>query len=256
MSGPADPRVGPDEGAAVGPPSRTDQAAASGLPEPGAAARSVFGHELGVAERYAHLLAGTGIAHGHLGPREVERLWDRHLVNSAVVTDLLPDGATVVDIGSGAGLPGLPMAIRRTDLTVILLEPMQRRALFLEQAAGELDLAKRVQVVRGRADDAAVRTLLHGQQWLTARAVAPLERLVQWCVPLLAPGGRLLALKGSSAADEVDRFRTGAPRSLRDTVADIDVVTVAVDHSPEVTTVVRVTRNAHGQARARRRRTQ
>ncbi|WP_375484618.1 16S rRNA (guanine(527)-N(7))-methyltransferase RsmG [uncultured Jatrophihabitans sp.] len=226
------------------------------LPAPSAAARSVFGDELGAAERYAELLAGPGIAHGHLGPREVQRLWDRHLVNSAVVTDLLPTGATVVDVGSGAGLPGLPMAIRRVDLSVILLEPMQRRTLFLEQAVGELDLAGRVQVVRGRADDEPVRALLSGQQWVTARAVAPLERLIRWCLPLLAPGGRLLALKGSRAADEVDRFREGAPRDLRDAVADIDVATLAAEDgahgSADVTTVVRVVRSARSQARRRR----
>ncbi|MBE7190158.1 MAG: 16S rRNA (guanine(527)-N(7))-methyltransferase RsmG [Jatrophihabitans endophyticus] len=165
-------------------------------------AAAVFGDALPVAERYADLLRGDGVAHGHLGPREAERVWERHLLNCAVVTGLLPNGARVVDVGSGAGLPGLPMAIRRPDLHLSLLEPMQRRVDFLRRCVDELGLADRVDVVRGRAGDPSSRDVGRSS-WVTARAVAPLDRLVGWCVSLLADDGVLLALKGRSAADEV-----------------------------------------------------
>lgn len=230
MTGPAGTSVGSTHGADPPPPTP--------------AARALFGATLPVAERYAHLLATTGIAHGHLGPREVGKLWDRHLGNSAIVTDLVPTGATVLDVGSGAGLPGLPMAIRRTDLEVVLIEPMLRRTAFLEQAVGVLDLADRVQVLRGRAEDPGVRTRVGGSSWVTARAVAPLVRLLTWCLPLLTPGGRLLALKGSTATDEVSRFRAEASQTLRAAVADIDVVALGADYALEPTQVIRVERSA------------
>lgn len=183
-------------------------AAPRGTPEPpGDAASAVFGHRLGTARRYATLLAGDGVAHGHLGPREVDRLWDRHLINSALVADLVPAGARVVDVGSGAGLPGIPMVIRRPDLRVDLVEPMRRRTEFLLRVVADLELAGQVRVVRGRADDSHINGLVGGADWVVARAVAPLDRLVRWTLPLLAPGGRLLALKGSSATAEVDEHR-------------------------------------------------
>lgn len=173
-----------------------------GAPEPDAVAAEVFGERLALARRYAGQLAGDGVAHGHLGPREVGRLWERHLTNSAVLTDVLPPGAAVTDVGSGAGLPGIPMAIRRPDVTVTLLEPMLRRTRFLDQVTAALALDN-VRVVRGRAEDPAIRGTLGAQQWVVARAVAPLARLVKWCLPLLATSGRLVALKGASAATEV-----------------------------------------------------
>ena len=212
------------------------------LPPATPAARALFGPALPVAQRYAELLAGTGIAHGHLGPREVPRLWDRHLANSAVVADLLPVGAHVVDVGSGAGLPGVPLAIRRADLRVVLLEPMLRRTAFLEQVVTSLELSAQVQVVRGRAEESTVQAQLGAGSWVTARAVAPLERLLAWCLPLLAPGGRLLALKGSTATDEVRRFRAGAPRRLREAVADIDVLELGDTYAMELTHVIQVER--------------
>jgi 16S rRNA (guanine527-N7)-methyltransferase len=172
------------------------------VPAPDDSAVAVFGERLPLARRYAAELAGDGVAHGHVGPREVARLWDRHLTNSAVLTDLLPAGAVFVDVGSGAGLPGVPMAIRRPDLAATLLEPMLRRVRFLTQVQAQLELSN-VAVVRGRAEDPGIRASLAGQQWVVARAVAPLDRLVKWCLPLLAPTGRLVALKGSSAAAEV-----------------------------------------------------
>jgi 16S rRNA (guanine527-N7)-methyltransferase len=146
------------------------------------------------------LLATHGVERGLLGPREVPRLWERHLLNCAVLQPLIPADATgLCDVGSGAGLPGLVIAALRPDLPVTLLEPLQRRTTFLAEAVSELGLA-RVEVLRGRAEDWADR-----RDWpvVTARAVAPLERLARWCLPLLGSDGVLLALKGASAAAEV-----------------------------------------------------
>jgi 16S rRNA (guanine527-N7)-methyltransferase len=177
------------------------------LAVPPALAGELFGERLALAETYAARLAGDGTTRGLIGPREVDRLWDRHLLNSAVLCDLIPTGARVVDVGSGAGLPGLPMAIRRPDLRVDLVEPMRRRVEFLLEVVTQLDLSATVRVLRGRADDPAVIEAAGTSDWVVARAVAPLDRLVAWCLPLLSSGGRLLALKGASAADEVARCR-------------------------------------------------
>lgn len=168
-----------------------------------AAAREVFGARLGLAERYAAQLAHEGIVRGLIGPRELPRVWERHVLNCAVLTDLVPVGARVVDVGSGAGLPGLPMAIRRPDLSIDLVEPALRRTDFLTGVIADLGLTAAVRVVRGRADEAAVTAAVGGTEWAVARAVAPLDRLVRWCLPLLAPGGRLLALKGAKAEAEL-----------------------------------------------------
>jgi 16S rRNA (guanine527-N7)-methyltransferase len=145
------------------------------------------------------------VLRGLIGPREVDRLWERHLLNSAILTDLVPAGARVVDVGSGAGLPGLPMAIRRADLRVDLVEPMLRRTDFLAEVVDELGLRDSVRVVRGRAESAEVAGVVGNSDWVVARAVAPLDRLVRWCLPLLSAKGRLLALKGAGAAAEVER---------------------------------------------------
>jgi 16S rRNA (guanine527-N7)-methyltransferase len=161
--------------------------------------------------RYAELLSTAGVERGLIGPREVPRLWDRHLLNCAVAVPLIPEGASVIDVGSGAGLPGIVWGIVRPDITVTCLEPLQRRATFLEEAVTELGLVGRVQVVRARAED-IVRgrgpvTSLRARI-VTARAVAPLDRLAGWTVPLVQPGGELLALKGRSASEEVEASRT------------------------------------------------
>ncbi|MFB9906597.1 16S rRNA (guanine(527)-N(7))-methyltransferase RsmG [Allokutzneria oryzae] len=171
-------------------------------PPPGA--DQVFGSRLDLAVRFHGLLAQRGVELGLIGPREVERLWDRHLMNSAVIGDLFPQNARVVDVGSGAGLPGIPLAIARPDLRLTLLEPMARRVGWLEDVADELGLSS-VTVVRGRAEEKVVRQNLGGADAVTARAVAPLAKLAGWCLPLLRTGGQLVALKGASAAEEVER---------------------------------------------------
>lgn len=154
---------------------------------------------LPLAERYAGWLAGAGIVRGLIGPREVPRLWERHLLNCAVLADAIPASATVADIGSGAGLPGLVVAIARPDLVVTLVEPLLRRATFLSEVAGDLGLDN-VEVVRGRAE------ALHGQRRfdvVTSRAVAPLATLVDWSMPLVDAHGALVAMKGARADAEV-----------------------------------------------------
>lgn len=166
-------------------------------------ARGVFAARLPQAEAYAALLAEEATVRGLIGPREVPRIWERHLLNCAVVTDLVPEGASVVDVGSGAGLPGIVMAIRRPDLRVTLLEPLLRRTTFLELAVERLGLTS-VQVRRGRAEE------LRDEAYdvVTSRAVAPLDRLAGWCLPLVGPGGAMLAMKGSSAAEEIEQSAT------------------------------------------------
>ena len=171
------------------------------------AAQAVCGDRLELAQRFADRLAAVGVERGLIGPRELPRLWDRHLLNCALLTDLLPIGARVVDVGSGAGLPGLPMAIRRTDLRVDLVETMQRRTTFLTETVHDLGLGTTVRVVRGRVEDAGVRRQVGDAEWVVARAVAPLDRLARWCLPLLVPGGTLLAVKGRTVADEVSQHR-------------------------------------------------
>ncbi|CAA9248853.1 MAG: 16S rRNA (guanine(527)-N(7))-methyltransferase [uncultured Actinomycetospora sp.] len=166
-------------------------------------AAEVFGDRLPAAERYVELLAGPGHAQGVIGPRELPRLWDRHVLNSAAVGEVLPDGASVVDIGSGAGLPGVPLALARPDLEITLLEPMARRVAWLERVVDELGLA--VTVVRGRAEERETRRRCGESDVVTARAVAPMGRLATWSLPLVRPGGILAAMKGASAESEVER---------------------------------------------------
>jgi 16S rRNA (guanine527-N7)-methyltransferase len=160
----------------------------------------VFLDALPAAETFAGLLATAGVTRGLIGPREVPRLWDRHLINCALIGAGVPPGVSVCDIGSGAGLPGLVLAIARPDLRITLVEPLLRRTTFLDEAVRELGLTN-VLVVRERAE------ALHGRSRfdvVTSRAVAPLERLARWSLPLVAAGGSMLAMKGSSARREID----------------------------------------------------
>lgn len=162
------------------------------------AKQRAFGGRSSLADRYAALLATTGVERGLLGPREVDRIWERHLLNCAALAPLIPSGARVIDVGSGAGLPGIVLAIARPDLRVVLVEPLLRRVGFLTEVCAVLNLST-VSVRRARAEEA---TDLQAPV-VVARAVAPLDRLLGWCLPLVQPGGRLLAMKGRSAADEL-----------------------------------------------------
>jgi 16S rRNA (guanine527-N7)-methyltransferase len=186
-----------------------------------------------LAERYAELLAGEGVVRGLIGPREGSRLWDRHLLNCAVLGELVPADAEVCDVGSGAGLPGIALAIARPDLSVTLVEPLLRRTTFLEEVVAELGL-EGVEVCRARAES------LHGARTfdvVTSRAVAPLERLLAWSMPLVAPTGSLVAMKGTSAADEV----VAAESTLRRLgCAPAEVLSVGADVTDSPTTAIRV----------------
>jgi 16S rRNA (guanine527-N7)-methyltransferase len=170
------------------------------VPVPASAA-TVFGPVLPVAVTYAGLLAGRGVEQGLLGPREVPRLWDRHLLNCAVVAELIEPGGTLLDLGSGAGLPGLVLAMVLPGTAVTLLEPMERRCRFLTDCVAELGLAN-VSVLRGRAEDVTIRT-----DTVTARAVAPLPRLAELAMRVVRPGGMVLAIKGRTAAEELKAAR-------------------------------------------------
>jgi len=206
------------------------------VPAPPAAAEAVFGDRLAAAERYVALLAGPGQDQGVIGPRELPRLWDRHVLNSAAVGEVLPLDATVVDVGSGAGLPGIPLALARPDLHITLLEPMARRVAWLEEVIAELGFP--VAVVRGRAEEREARRQLGESDVVTARAVAPMGRLTTWTLPLVRPGGTLAAMKGASAAGEVERdlkeIRAAGgedPRVVRCGVGDAATTVVLVSRS-------------------------
>ena len=184
-------------------PSGADDAPSAAVPEAFAeAAERAFGDRLPLATRYAELLITDGVVRGLIGPREAPRVWERHLINCAVMSEMIPLGASVVDVGSGAGLPGIVLAVARPDLIITLVEPLARRTAFLSEAVTALGLDATVTVVRGRAEEIAGGPPAAADV-VTARAVAPLDRLAGWCLPLAAVGGRLLALKGASAADEV-----------------------------------------------------
>ena len=190
-------------------PLAAGQAPAGGYEPPteiASVAARVFGDRLGLAVDYARLLATDGVVRGLIGPREAPRIWERHLVNCAVVSELIPFGASVVDVGSGAGLPGIVLAVARPDLRITLVEPLARRTAFLSEAVTTLGLDGTVTVLRGRAED-VVDGPPAGADVVTARAVAPLDRLAGWCLPLARLEGRLLALKGASAADEAAEHR-------------------------------------------------
>ncbi|HZJ04296.1 MAG TPA: 16S rRNA (guanine(527)-N(7))-methyltransferase RsmG [Nocardioidaceae bacterium] len=178
-----------------------------------ATALGVFPHSLELAQRFARLLSDQGVLRGLIGPREVPRLWERHLMNCALLGRAIPERQDVADIGSGAGLPGLVLALSRPDLEVTLVEPLERRTSFLIEAVAALELSN-VEVIRGRAEE------LHGLREfsvVTSRAVAPLDRLLRWSMPLVRPGGALVAMKGATVHDEIkaaskalSRFDAGA----------------------------------------------
>jgi 16S rRNA (guanine527-N7)-methyltransferase len=169
------------------------------------AARALFGTRLDRAQRYAEILAGAGVERGLLGPREVDRLWERHILNSAAVAELLSDDGEIADIGSGAGLPGIPLALARPGLRVTLIEPLLRRSDFLREVVDDLGLE--ITIIRGRAEDRSVQLQVGEMDAVVSRAVASLDKLTKWSVPLLSPGGRMVAIKGERAAEEIREHR-------------------------------------------------
>ena len=209
-------------------------------PGPPAEAAGVFGDALEQARLYRELLATDGVTRGLIGPRETQRLWDRHLLNCAVVAELLPERGVLVDIGSGAGLPGVVLAMLRPSLDVILLEPLLRRSAFLEECVATLGLSNAT-VVRARAEDKAAAHIK--ADIATARAVAPLDRLAGWAARLLRPGGELLAIKGQSAEEEIEAAR-GVLSRLG--VVSAEVLQAGHGRVVSATTVVRVVMGDHG----------
>jgi 16S rRNA (guanine527-N7)-methyltransferase len=192
-------------------------------------AHEIYGAESAVINRYVDILRSTAVEWGLLGPREAERLWDRHILNSAALSGLIAADSALADVGSGAGLPGIPLAILRPDLRVTLIEPLLRRFTFLTKTVEELQISDRVEVVRARAED-------HSQTYdvVVARALAPLDRLIGWCNPLRAPDGVVLALKGASAADEI----AAAGRQLQAARLQAEVLKVRAHPDVEPATVV------------------
>ena len=164
----------------------------------------VFKDRLLLAEKYHDLLATDGSTRGFIGPREVPRLWERHLINCAVIGDVMDEGATVVDVGSGAGLPGIPLAIARPDLRITLIEPLLKRSVFLQEVVDKLALDN-VTVIRGRAEERPIKKAVAGADIVTSRAVAPLGKLAKWSLPLVRRGGEMIAMKGESVHEELAR---------------------------------------------------
>jgi 16S rRNA (guanine527-N7)-methyltransferase len=201
---------------------------------------TVFGESAQLAERYAELLATDGVTRGLIGPRETERIWDRHLLNCGVVAELIPEHGELVDIGSGAGLPGVVLAMLRPSLRVVLLEPLLRRSVFLEECVAALGLANAT-VVRARAEEKAAERIK--ADIATARAVAPLDRLAGWARGVLRPGGELLAIKGESAEAELTAAR---PALSRLGVRSTEVLQAGNGRVIPTTTVVRVVMGGHG----------
>lgn len=197
------------------------------------AAEAVFGDHLPLAERYVQHLATTGIERGLIGPREVPRLWGRHVLNCAVVQEYIAPNASVVDVGSGAGLPGLCLAIARPDLKLTLIEPLERRVIWLNEVVEDLGL-ENVTVLRSRAEQAVGAV---DADVVTARAVSALVGLVDITLPILRGTGELLALKGRSAAEEIAKARKKLNRyGARET----EILTAGANLLEEPTTVVRV----------------
>ncbi|TSD99259.1 16S rRNA (guanine(527)-N(7))-methyltransferase RsmG [Skermania sp. ID1734] len=213
-----------------------EQDASPQLDPPPAAAR-VFGDRLDLAVAYAEVLSRDGVERGLLGPREVDRIWDRHLLNCAVIAELIGTGESVVDVGSGAGLPGIPLAIARPDLKVTLVEPLLRRTKFLVEFVESLGLD--VVIVRGRAEQPGVIQEVGGADVVTSRAVAPLDKLVKWSFPLLHDHGRMLAIKGSSAVSEVASHRASL---LKAGAGKLDIVECGAGIVDPPTIVVRADR--------------
>jgi 16S rRNA (guanine527-N7)-methyltransferase len=198
------------------------------------AAEALFGSRVDRAHRYAQILAGAGVERGLLGPREVDRLWDRHILNSVAIAELLADGERIADIGSGAGLPGIPLALARPDVRLTLIEPLLRRSDFLREVVDDLGLE--ITIVRGRAEERSVREQVGEMDAVVSRAVAPLDKLTKWSLPLLRRDGRMVAIKGERAEEEIREHRR-VMASLG--AVDVRVMRCGADYlDPPVTAVV------------------
>lgn len=209
-------------------------------------AGEVFGDRLPLAVRYVEILSTAGLERGLMGPRERPRLWDRHVLNSAAAAGVFLQGETVVDIGSGAGLPGIPLALARPDLRITLVEPLLRRATFLHEVIDELGLD--VRIIRGRAEEKQTISHTGGSDVVTSRAVAPLAKLAGWSAPLLRPGGRMVALKGESASEEIARDAAALKR-LR--FEDVRVDVVSAPDAEETRLVIATLATRMGKRRSR-----
>lgn len=196
-------------------------------------AKEVYGEYITQARQYFDLLVRDGDLLGLIGPRELPKLWSRHILNSAVVADLVEDGQLVADVGSGAGFPGIPMAILRPKVKFVLIEPMERRANWLADVVVPTLGLENVQVLRGRAEEAPLRNY----DVTTARAVSALPKLLRMLVPLTVHGGQVLAMKGSKAQDEIDESKSLAKKLKLDS---FEIVTVGENLLVDPTTVVRV----------------
>jgi 16S rRNA (guanine527-N7)-methyltransferase len=218
-------------------------AAEEAVPPPPPIAGRVFGAALPLAEQYVAQLASDGVVRGLIGPREVARLWERHVLNSAAVAEAVPHGARVVDVGSGAGLPGIPLGLARPDVALTLVEPMARRVEFLEQSVAALATpgGLRWRVVRGRAEERSVAAAVGAVDVVTARAVAPLPRLVGWCRGLMRPGTQLVALVGARALEELPAM---VPELEAAGMRDVHPRAVGAELGDAATTVVVMTRGA------------
>ncbi|WP_265522461.1 16S rRNA (guanine(527)-N(7))-methyltransferase RsmG [Oerskovia flava] len=204
-----------------------------------AAVAEYFGPRLDAVSRFAEMLHDQGELRGLIGPREVPRIWERHILNSAAVTQFLPTTGTIADIGSGAGLPGIVIAIMRPEAQVILIEPMERRCAWLEEVVAELGLTN-VEIKRGRAEE------FHDAfecDAVTSRAVAGLDKLVRMSMPLVKSGGQMVVLKGKNVAQEIDPARK-VLRKLRG--REPEILEASTVPGVEITTVVRIVRQTGG----------
>ena len=202
-------------------------------------AKAIFGPQIDQARAFAQKLANDSDDLGLLGPRELDKLWSRHILNSAVVAETVKTGDLVADVGSGAGLPGIPMAITLPEANFVLIEPMERRSNWMLEVIEELGLTN-VQVRRARAEEVLDLKF----DIVTARAVAALDKLLRMCVPLLKPGGSLVALKGSKAAEEIE----GAKKLQKKLgIASFEIQICGKKFLAEPTSVVKTTLDSSGE---------